>query len=300
MKYLIIILLLFLLIAIIAIVYCFIEAHLLDISYVHLSPSSSDDTSKIIKLPKEYSHEHFTNITPTDSIHVIYFSDLHAEFCFIPASRVCSVVDDAIKNHQIEAVIFGGDISNNPNKSHVGIEYINVIANHCSKKGIPFIGTTGNHDVELSEKDLSDCKFINLNNTCYKIRNFEFRGVYDSGRTNRVWDLNPFNSHENTNVLLSHNPDWLLQYKDDQSLKNIDYMLSGHIHGGQIRLPWGLENILFRKDLLPLQKVVMGVFDGFGVKFFISRGIGCVLLPFRLFSKPEISIIEIEHKKRTA
>lgn len=71
-------------------------------------------------------------------------------------------------------------------------------------------------------------------------------------------------------------------------------MISGHVHGGQIRLPFGIENKIFRKDALPKKNVVKGVFDGAGIKFFISKGIGCIMVPFRFLSRPEMTFIEIE------
>ena len=59
-------------------------------------------------------------------------------------------------------------------------------------------------------------------------------------------------------------------------------------------MPFNFENVAIRKDILPKRKVIKGVFDGAGVSFFISKGLGCVLVPFRFLAKPEITIVEIE------
>lgn len=290
MKHIIIIFLLFLLVAILVALYCYLEAHFLKVNQVTLTKSETkkNDSSVINKITSP------SIATSKKSINVVFFSDLHAEFCFVPASRIINAIDNAWQSEKIDAVIFGGDICNNPKGAEKGIKYLNALKEHLDARNIPFLGTTGNHDAKLQSEAINSCKFVNLNNSSFEIDGFEFRAVDDSGRKNRVWGNNPFTSHENTNILISHNPDWILDACDKKSLENIDYMLSGHIHGGQIRMPFGLENILFRKDELPKRKVIKGVFDGAGVKFFISVGIGCVLVPFRLLSRPEITLIKIE------
>lgn len=290
----IIIILLFLLVGLICAIYCFIEAHLLEITYAVLSPATTkkNDLAVIKNSNNEYSKKP-PKTTSSDSLKLIYFSDLHSEFCFIKEERLETILDELISKYKVDAIVFGGDICNKPKNIQKGINYFSKLSSYCKKKNIPFIGTTGNHDVLLSDESISKCGFTNINKEALIIKGFELRGVYDSGRTNRVWGDNPFNSHENTNILLSHNPDWIINASGKAQLNNIDYMLSGHIHGGQIRMPFAMENKLFRKDLLPKRDVVKGVFDGAGVKFFISKGIGCVLVPFRFLTRPEITLIEI-------
>ena len=70
-------------------------------------------------------------------------------------------------------------------------------------------------------------------------------------------------------------------------------MLSGHFHAGQIKMPFRLEFLVLRSDNLPKQNVIEGVFEHNGTSMFITRGVGCNKLPFRLGSVPEVSIVEI-------
>ena len=293
----IIIILLFLLVGLIGAIYCIIEAQLLQITYVKLSPShtTKNDLSIIDNISDEYSSTPSVS-RPSECIRIIYFSDLHSEFCFFGEEKLENTLASLLTKYNADAVVFGGDICNKPKNIQKGIRYLSRISTYCSKNNIPFIGTTGNHDVGLTNDEINQCGFTNLNDKTVVLNGFEFRGVYDSGRHDRVWGTNPFQSHDNTTVLLSHNPDWIINAAEQNQLDNIDYMISGHIHGGQIRMPFAMENKLFRKDLLPKRDVVKGVFDGAGVKFFISRGIGCVLVPFRFLSRPEISLIDIRRK----
>jgi uncharacterized protein len=85
-------------------------------------------------------------------------------------------------------------------------------------------------------------------------------------------------------VILLHNPDGAPELKKYPG----NIILSGHTHGGQVNLPWMwkkftlLENMEFKKGLQQL-----------GDKWiYINRGIGSVI-PFRLFSPPEILFINL-------
>ena len=58
-------------------------------------------------------------------------------------------------------------------------------------------------------------------------------------------------------------------------------------------MPFKLEFLLLRADKLPRMNVIEGVFEHNGTTLFISRGVGCNKLPFRLGAYPEVSIVEI-------
>ena len=90
-------------------------------------------------------------------------------------------------------------------------------------------------------------------------------------------------------ILLSHNPD--INKKIDEKKRDIDLVLSGHTHGGQMPMP-------FRKGdaLVPSiygQKYREGkVHDGKRVTY-VTRGVGHLLVPVRLNSPPEVTIITL-------
>ena len=90
------------------------------------------------------------------------------------------------------------------------------------------------------------------------------------------------------NILLCHEPDIIdsiLEY-------NIDLMLSGHTHGGQIHLPG------YTEEFLPPygQNYVKGLFDfdnHRGTSLYVTPGLGTTKIPLRLFSKPEVTYITL-------
>lgn len=225
-------------------------------------------------------------------LRILYFSDLHAEFCFVPVNRVISTIVEA----NPDIVIFGGDICNKPQKASKGAEYLSQVSKACEFLDIPFIGTTGNHDVAVSSDIIASCGFDNINGISRSVKdnngkNIIFTGLYDSGRRNRIWQNIPDiqDKSYDLHICLSHNPDQINHIDGS----NLDIMLSGHIHGGQVRTPIGLE-FTIRRDELPKQGVIAGLNTINGTNVFISKGLGCVGLPFRIGSRPEINIIDLE------
>ncbi|MBT3293594.1 metallophosphoesterase [Candidatus Peregrinibacteria bacterium] len=93
-------------------------------------------------------------------------------------------------------------------------------------------------------------------------------------------------SPEKTTILLSHNPSVI----DNKKSEAVDLIISGHTHGGQVRIP-GLP--LLRKIPISIdQSFDQGVFQLDGNRILaITRGIGETWTRFRLASWPEIMIL---------
>lgn len=86
-------------------------------------------------------------------------------------------------------------------------------------------------------------------------------------------------------VLLAHEPDFADILARNVRFPVVDLMLSGHSHGGQVRLPF-----LGPLVLPPLgQKYVAGHYRIGPMQLYVNRGIGTVGLPFRLNCPPEIT-----------
>jgi len=85
-------------------------------------------------------------------------------------------------------------------------------------------------------------------------------------------------------VLMAHRPGaW-----DGAVPRGIPLTLSGHIHGGQFYLPvvgWSAGRLI--------TKYVMGHFQRGNSQLYVSRGIGVVGVPIRVFVPPEIALLEL-------
>lgn len=86
-------------------------------------------------------------------------------------------------------------------------------------------------------------------------------------------------------IVLAHNPDFAEQIAAAQ---RVDVLLSGHTHGGQIRLAGiGTPVVPSRFG----QKYAGGLCEGPRCRVLVSRGVGMAMLPVRLGVPPEIGRI---------
>lgn len=235
------------------------------------------------------------NSSRKPDLRLFFFSDLHAELCRIKPERLIAAILEAHAADPLDAVVFGGDICNLYKSAAKGLAYLKQLSAALSDAGIPFYGVTGNHDLEFDPSGLK-CHFKCIENEQINFTShvtgkpIVLTGVDDTGRLNRVWHKVPPVPSDAVSVLVAHNPDVILHFEEDA---HVDFMLSGHFHAGQIKLPFRLEFVKIRSDVLPRRGVIEGVFEHNGTTFFISRGLGCNALPVRLGAKPEASVIEI-------
>jgi predicted MPP superfamily phosphohydrolase len=90
-------------------------------------------------------------------------------------------------------------------------------------------------------------------------------------------------------VLMVHEPDFADYVVRHPRFPLIDLMLSGHSHGGQIRLPF-----LGPLILPPMgKKYPEGLYKFGHMQLYVNRGVGTVGLPFRLNCPPELTHITL-------
>jgi hypothetical protein len=92
-------------------------------------------------------------------------------------------------------------------------------------------------------------------------------------------------------IVLAHNPDTaeIEAFRSDQG-ERVDLMISGHTHGGQVKIPF------VGTPIVPSeygQKYAGGLVDGPRFRVLVSRGVGMSMLPVRVGVPPEISLIEL-------
>jgi predicted MPP superfamily phosphohydrolase len=90
--------------------------------------------------------------------------------------------------------------------------------------------------------------------------------------------------HGPPHLLLAHNPDHFYE----AVARGVPLTLSGHTHGGQIRLPNGPP--IIRQSRFCLDE---GVYAFSSSLLVVSRGLGSVGLPWRWGADPEALLIEI-------
>ena len=85
-------------------------------------------------------------------------------------------------------------------------------------------------------------------------------------------------------LLLAHNP---IIFRES-ARAGVDLTLSGHTHGGQIKVRSD------EKRILPQRKLKAGLHAKRNSQIYITRGIGTVVVPMRYQCPPEISLLELK------
>jgi predicted MPP superfamily phosphohydrolase len=162
-------------------------------------------------------------------------------------------------------------------------------------------GSLGNHDVAIGAREVTEALTANsitvLNNSCLPLERGGGRiwlaGVEDpvQGRPKPELAIPAVirNLPNEPVILLCHAPDYADSLLESAAGRAVGLMLSGHTHGGQIRLP------LIGALQLPVlgQKYVQGWFRVGGMQLYVNRGIGTSVLPLRFDCLPEITLLTL-------
>ncbi len=97
-------------------------------------------------------------------------------------------------------------------------------------------------------------------------------------------------SGESFKILLAHRPEMI----DIYSALEIDLVLSGHAHGGQINIPGKGGIIAPGQGWFP--DFYEGLYEVGETQMIVNRGLGNSAFPFRINNKPEIIIAELKSK----
>lgn len=92
-------------------------------------------------------------------------------------------------------------------------------------------------------------------------------------------------------LLLAHRNNY---FEKEYSRLGADLVISGHGHGGLIRLPFTDGLVSVERSLFP--SYTAGFYNIHGRDLFVSRGLGNSGRTFRLFNRPEVVVLTLERK----
>ncbi|MGP4075844.1 metallophosphoesterase [Halobacillus sp. K22] len=92
-------------------------------------------------------------------------------------------------------------------------------------------------------------------------------------------------------ILLSHSPDFVNEYEN----KPADLILSGHTHGGKVKIPCIGSLVAPGQGLLPKYDEGMYSIDS-NQLLYVDRGLGTSVVHVRFFNQSQLSLIEITHE----
>ncbi len=223
----------------------------------------------------------------SDSIRMAFISDLHAGPTTCP--KLLLQVVDMLKKLQPDLLLIGGDLV------FLEARHVDFFAEALTEVR-PRLGSfavPGNHDLWADdrhiEKAMAKAGVRMLVNAGCQLAS-PFAGVslcgLDDWYTGTPDAERAFDGREHVDIVLMHQPSNLL----DLHGRSFDLALCGHVHGGQIALPGGWPLIVPAGPLS--RKYNRGFYtvgeNGHSSTLFVSTGIGCVGVPFRLFAPAEI------------
>jgi uncharacterized protein len=156
----------------------------------------------------------------------------------------------------------------------------------------------GNHDVNVSSQvvleALSGNGITTLVDQLVPIERHGQRlwlsGLRDAGTGNPDLDRAVPTPLDAPLLILCHEPDFADTILRHPHAGRADLILSGHTHGGQIRLPFLPPLVLPPMGM----KYVEGLFRLHHTQLYVNRGLGTVGVPFRFDCPPEITAITLQ------
>ena len=239
------------------------------------------------KIPEEF-----------DGFRIVQISDLHA-------SAVPGLVAE-VKKEEPDIIVFTGDLVHDRGSYNPGIILAKKLALIAD---VYFV--TGNHDLRRSDyKEFQDSLdktgTITLHNESAVLKRDNaviiLSGIEDpiSEEKNTITDrikasIKKIEKTDNYHIVLFHRAN----HMDSLLNEGFDLIISGHMHGGQVRLPngrgvcspkssWGSGSPM----LFP--KYFAGHYAKSGTDMIVSRGIGNSIIPLRVNNRPEVIVVELK------
>jgi predicted MPP superfamily phosphohydrolase len=235
-----------------------------------------------------------------DGFRIAQLSDLHYDdyFSVVPLRNAVQMVNRL----QPDLIVVTGDFITSPGKHSLRSTIVRaekavescakVVAQMHARSGI--LAALGNHDVGSNAHHVVEVlQSHNIPVLVNRSVPFEregkrlwLAGVDDilAGRPRLELALKGIPADEPV-VLLAHEPDWA----DYVAKHPVDLQLSGHSHGGQIRIP------LLGAPYLPLmaRKYPWGLRQIGGLTLYTNSGIGTIEVPMRIDCPPEVTLITL-------
>lgn len=233
---------------------------------------------------------------------IVQLSDLHNKIFF---DNQKSLVNKVVEQKP-DIIVITGDLID---KNRTDFKAVELLLKQLNQK-YPIYYVSGNHEkfsgkYDSFEKVLLKNKVIVLNNKisvikknvesisvlgledvsfyAYGFSGENYKQKFDVTLKDLTKDIKGFY------FSLSHRPELIKYYLQE----NIPLILTGHAHGGQVRLPFVGGLVAPNQGLFP--KYSIGKYEVKNTTMIVSRGLGNSLFPFRIFNRPEIVVVTFKN-----
>lgn len=212
---------------------------------------------------------------------------------------------EKIKEEKPDLIVITGDLVDSRNTD---IELaISVIQK--AKEIAPIYYVSGNHEARLGKDYLllkeglkansveildNDSTFIEIGESKIQLvglkdPDFSNKSTAKDIQANIIQEeLDKLLEEDFFTIVLSHRPEHFEEYVDAAA----DLVLTGHAHGGQVRIPFIGGLIAPNQGLFP--DYSEGISEEKETKMIVSRGLGNSIIPVRINNHPELIIIELK------
>lgn len=226
----------------------------------------------------------------TVEVRVALFSDTHYGIYrnAMPLHRLRK----RIEQEDVEVVLVPGDLTN-----HLRLDELDEVFREFRNFQQPVFAVLGNHDYGLPGWIMPDdvtrvltghgVRVLENESTLVTIRGVSFKitGLRDHYAGTADYDLLAKGEARPPHLVMAHNADAAHEYPHGSVA---DLTVSGHTHGGQIRLPF-----VYRRMIPTHHRFDQGLYHANGYKVYVSSGTGMDLLPARLFIPPSLDILTL-------
>lgn len=233
-----------------------------------------------------------------DGLRIVHLSDLHGHEYGEASTRLLTMVAE----QEPELIVITGDLLDQESQ----MAMVGPLARGLAEIA-PTFYVTGNHEWALGSAAVKELKAL-LEQCGVKVLSNGYEVLKRDGASVVVAGVDDPNGYADQKtpeelyaeigqaqsgcftLLLAHRNDRFDRY----AAVGYDLVLSGHAHGGIVRLPFTDGLIGTQRNLLPTWTA--GVYTLGGSTLFVSRGLGNNTVPFRgfrLFNRPEIAVLEL-------
>jgi predicted MPP superfamily phosphohydrolase len=226
-------------------------------------------------------------------LRVLHLSDFHLGMRSRGERAVERAVDWAVSTDS-DLIVVTGDLISRP----VGEAMLKAL---LQKLDAPTYAVLGNHDVQHSRDpfsrsagllDLSPARLLVDESETIELRGrrVQIVGVdprsFGQGRSHPEALADPA---ADLRILLCHFPRVL----DSNSLHDFQLVLAGHMHDGQIAVPYLTGKLRLAHLGAPY---TAGVYERPGTVMHVSPGLGTTLVPLRFFARPEATELVLQNR----
>ncbi|NOY75281.1 MAG: hypothetical protein GXP32_05765 [Kiritimatiellaeota bacterium] len=232
---------------------------------------------------------------------LLFFSDIHWGNS---ESKLASITEIAQKFNP-EWIVFGGDLTN---YACFFDKAFDALGNALSGiTGSAKIAAPGNWDRRrkcwfpnsLWTAKFAEIGFHYLINESSFINGILFQGLDDPRNGHPAPSPNEL-SHDHLNCVISHNPATAADFAKtlerifpNENERPRCLCLSGHTHGGQIRIP-GFGALLTSTKYWKLFEYGRYLHKSTGLEMIVTSGVGTTRVPLRLFCEPEAVFVSFQ------